>query len=148
MDTINVGYENGRPDFSDTRNVRACMSHFHPSAILFNSKVNYELSIGASPTTHVTKFSIGNDNFEEDRTLPRIVGIAEDTQHVCDYENKKNGMLNDATSAIVTPIRDCRNNKRIFDILRVEEKHQAYIENKMTKNMKQQLESISTQCSD
>ena len=145
---INRGYENGRPGYSDTRNVRACMSHFHPSVILLNSKVKHELKIEVSPTINMTKFSIANNNFEKDVTLQRIVGSAEDMQRTCNYDNKKNGTLNDATSAIVTPTRDYRNDKRNFDMLRFEGKHQAYIENNIIKSMKQLLVSTRAQCLD
>ena len=66
---------------------------------------------------------MANDNFEEEKTLPRTVGSAEDTQHVCNYENKNNEILNDTMSAIVTPIRDSRNNRRKFELLQFEEKN-------------------------
>ena len=56
------------------------------------------------------------------KTLLRIVGSAENTQCVCNYENKINGMLNDVTPAIVTPNRDSRNNKRNFELLQIDEK--------------------------
>ena len=88
MDTINRCYENGRPDCSEARNVRVCICYFHPSGILRNSKGKHELKMGTSPTMCLTKLSMENDNFEEDTTLPRILGSAEDTQHVYNYENK------------------------------------------------------------
>ena len=122
MDAINGGYENGHPYFSDARNVRACKYHFHLSVILLNSKDKYELKTGASPTICLTKFSMANDNFEEDTSLPIIVGSAENIQHVCNYEDKNNEILNHKKSAIVNPTRDFPNNKRNFELLEFEEK--------------------------
>ena len=117
MDTISRGYENGRPDFSDARNVRARTCPFHPSAVLRNSKGKHELKIGTSPAMCLTKFSMENDNFKEEKKLPRILGSTEETQHAHDYENKKNETLNDKTSAMVTPTRDSRNDKRNLSYL-------------------------------
>ena len=65
-----------------------------------------------SPTMYLTKISMENDNFQEDATLPRIVGSSEEMQHVCDYENKNIETLNDKISVIVTPTGILVNNKR------------------------------------
>ena len=65
IDAIDRGYENGHPDCSDARNVRARACHFHPSMLLRDSEVKHELKIGASPAMHLTKFSIENDDFKE-----------------------------------------------------------------------------------
>ena len=78
MDAIKRGYEIGHQYFSDARNVRARVCHFHPSVVLCNSEGKYELKIGASTAINLTKFSIENDNFEEE-TLPRSSGSTEDT---------------------------------------------------------------------
>ena len=62
------------------------------------------------------------------------MGSAEDMQHVYNYEDKNNEILNDKISAIVTPTRDSRNNKRKFELLQFEGKKQhAYIENNLIK---------------
>ena len=43
MAATNKGYENGPPKFSDARNIRACINHFHPSVMQRDNNRNYGL---------------------------------------------------------------------------------------------------------
>ena len=122
MHAITKGYTNGRPECSHKNNMRICICHFHPSVIFKNSDGKYQLRTGASPTMCLTKFSMENDNFKEDTSLPRIVGNTEDLQIIYNHENNNNELSNDNKSAIVTPTRESRHNKRRFEFLELEKK--------------------------
>ena len=72
--------------------------------------------------TTLTAFPWEMMTSKKQKTLPRILGSAEDMQYVCNYENKSNEVLNDETSAIVTPTGDSRNGKTNSELLQLEEK--------------------------
>ena len=141
----NKGYENGTTKFSDARNIRTCINHFHPSFIQRYKNENYGLKTGASPALNLTQFTIQNDNHKEERSLSRIFDCTEDMQHVRDYENYKNSTNSiifdcakdtqqvwdyennknstnvTAEVSIVTPTRDSQMIKRLCNLLEVEE---------------------------
>ena len=97
---------------------------------------------------HLTKFYMENDGCKEDTSLQRIVGHTEDLQLIHNHENNNNELPNDNTSAIVTPTRESRHNKRRFEFIELEEKtKQAYLENNRLATMEHLLVSISKQCS-
>ena len=123
MNAITKGYTTGSPDCSDSKNMRTCTCHFHPSVVFQNSDGKHELKTGASPTMCLTKFSMENDNSKEEKSLPRIVGNIEDLQHTHNHENKnKDETLKIAMEAtIVTHTRDSRIKKRRCDMLQFEE---------------------------
>ena len=69
MSTINWSYKTSDyPGYADIRNIRVCIYHFYPSVINANSN-EYTLKIGAAPVMCLTKFSLENDIYKEEKTL-------------------------------------------------------------------------------
>ena len=83
MKAISLGYGGASTEHDDARNMRICINHFHPSVIDFSSDGKTRLKVGAAPTMNLTKFSMENENFKENKNLSRIVGAKEDLQDVC-----------------------------------------------------------------
>ena len=79
---MNRGYETGNPRHTDAKNSRVYIHDFRPSVINCDSNDKHTLELGAAPTMHLTKFSFENDNFNEEKTLDRIVGSAEDGENI------------------------------------------------------------------
>ena len=55
------------------------------------------------------------------KKLQRTVGSTEDTQLIYNYELKVNNITSLPVSKLVTPTRDTRKNKRIHDLLQLED---------------------------
>ena len=108
MKAISSGYGGTCARYSDAHNMRTCIHHFHPSVIVLSSDGKPSLKVGAAPTVNLTKFSMENANFKENKNLSRVVGAKEDLQDVCNdvYSNVSN---------IVTPTRQDRSNKRSYE---------------------------------
>ena len=108
MKAIGLGYGDAFTKYSDTRNIRICINHFHPSMIVLNSNGKPSLKVGAAPTINLTKFSMENENFKENKNLSRVAGtkeILEDTH--------KDACIN--IPNIVTPTRQDYSNKRSYE---------------------------------
>ena len=71
---ISLGYGGACARCSDAHNMRTCIHHFHPSTIVLSSDGKPTLKVGATPTMNLTKFSMENENFKENKNLSRIVG--------------------------------------------------------------------------
>ena len=86
MLAISKGYENGVPNYTGFCNISTCSHHFHPSVIQCDENGSCTLKTGASPTLHLTRFAMENENSKEEKSLSRTVGSTEDMQYVYDYE--------------------------------------------------------------
>ena len=127
--------------YSDTRNMRICINHFHPSVIDLSSDGKPRLKVGAAPTMNLTKFSMENENFKENKNLSRIVGTKEDLQDVCNDVNSN-------VSNIVTPTRQERSNKRSYEHMRLEKEKTEQFKRKNTiQNMNHLCDELRQVCS-
>ena len=115
MKAISLGYGGACTRYSDAQNMRICIHHFHPSVIVLSSDGKPSLKVGAAPTMNLTKFSMENNNFKENKNLSRIVGTKENLQDVHNDVNKSFTGDNSNISNIVTPTRQDRSNKRSYE---------------------------------
>ena len=67
ISAVSRGYEGGCSEYSDTNPNRLCIHHFHPSAIEYDKNGKCRLKTGAAPTLNMTKFSMENENFKEEK---------------------------------------------------------------------------------
>ena len=117
----NRGCEGGAPKTSENHEHRTCVCLFYPSVMQCDNNGKHSLKNGASPTLNLSKFSIENETFNEEKSLPRILGSAECSQHVHEHENKDENLKTTTKETIVSPTRDIRTNKCRRDSLQDEE---------------------------
>ena len=129
---INKGCKEGECQLLDTYNTRICLHHFYPSVINEEENGKYVLKTGAAPTMYLTKFSMENDNYKENKNLQRIVGTPEDLQCVYDFNSKhssnescKKSSSISLNATIVTPTRESRTNKHRYEKVQLENKENA-----------------------
>ena len=134
---INRGYENGNYlGCADVYNIRICIHHFHPSVINFSSN-ECALKIGAAPTMCLTQFSLENDIFKEEKTLQRIVGSADDMEHIYNYEMRSKPVEIETFPCIVTSTREDRHDKRRCELAQTEKaKKTAYTQSNVIVNLR------------
>ena len=89
MLAINQGYEGNAPEPPENSDCRICIYHFHSSVINCDDNGIYSLKNGAAPTLNLSKFSMENESYKEEKSLSRIVESLEDLQYVYEYEIEK-----------------------------------------------------------
>ena len=130
MNVINSGYANNIKTIKDMRNVRICIKHFRPSVLCLDTNNKHKLKLGASPTLLLTKFSLENEKFSENKNLPAIVGSYEDHQCVLNHLHRNADENSTQKIKTVTPERSNRSFKRQIKIGAEEEaRKKASIEN-------------------
>ena len=130
MSIINSGYPSNTKSANDIRNTRICIKHFHPSVLCLDANSKHKLKLGASPTLLLTKFSVENENFSENKNLPRIVGSNEDHQCVLNHLRKNADSNSTPKIESLTPERNNRSFKRQMEIeIEEEARKKASIEN-------------------
>ena len=78
MMVANMGYVDKTLNSSQKERKTMCLKHFYPSFFNRDHNDNFVLKVGTSPTMNLTEFSMSNENFKEDKKLPRTVGNVED----------------------------------------------------------------------
>ena len=92
--------------------------------IVLNSNGKPSLKVGAAPTINLTKFSMENENFKENKNLSRVAGtkeILEDTH--------KDACIN--IPNIVIPTRQDCSNKRSYEHMRLEKEKMSNLKEKI-----------------
>ena len=141
MKAISSGYSGAFTKYSDTRNMRICINYFHPSVINLSSDGKPRLKVRAASTMNLTKFSMENKNFKENKNLSRIVGTKEDLQ---DVHNDANSNI---SNTVIPTCQECTS-KRSYKYMQLEKEKTEQFKRKNTiQNMYHLCDELRHVCS-
>ena len=127
MSSINHGCANVCTECSDNARFRTWLHRFHPSFIICDSNYGFQLKIGVAFAMGSSQCAVEIKRHKENISSPRFLGLAEDLQHVHNYEMNIENENNVDVTATVIPTLESRKRSKVSKTLNQKKWKKSYV---------------------